>query len=101
MKVIGTIDLTPEGCKTEEGAKRVERTMNTLENTRAEMANRSVRFLSEYGSVIKQLAKCDDDGADIILTINELVLLGKQMNEDQEEFMLAVGNRPSRKKAQV
>jgi hypothetical protein len=68
--------------------------MLTLENSRAELANKALHFFRQYGDSIKHLDR------ELTEDVDEMVALGKQMADDQEEFMQAVAGRPSRK-AQV
>ena len=92
------IDLTPVGCRTPGGVARVTKAMEAWQNSQAELANGAMFFLKEYADDLRRLmTEFEEDSTEAIEELNALEALIATMVAKQEEFVLAVAGRPSRK----
>ena len=79
---VETIDITPESCKTPEGAAKVNDAMRALDNAIAEVANRAETVVQDY-----------DNPDQIENSMRELRESVKARRDAQEAFLRAVAGR--------
>ena len=94
-----TIDITPEGCKTPEGAKRVNEAMKTFGEAREEVARlatsliRNDTIVSMMRSVLE--AHGEDEAIDQLDSLSDAV---EACMKAEEAFLRAVSGAPDRPK---
>jgi len=80
------IDMTPEGCKTPEGAAKVNEAIRAFEDSAAALANAAMEFFDTYEDDILRMTRdweigsMKDDMADIRVMI-------QTRRKAQEEFL--------------
>lgn len=87
---LGTIDLTPVGCQTPEGAQRVEEAIDNFEDVTAAVANIAQEFLAAFDAGGAGLAH-EDGGAEL----SELREACRKRVRVQEEMLRAIAGRPN------
>jgi len=85
-KAVEGIILTPVGCSTPEGARRVNDTMQLFNDSTAQVANLADRFVSLEPLVSNELSD----------ELSELRAAVELRNERQEAFLRAVAGVPAR-----
>lgn len=86
---VTTIDITPAGCKTPEGAARVKQTMDAFEESHAQVANAATEFyrnLTNCYTYEEFREVMDDEGADLKTLI-------ERRSKAQDNFLRAVTGR--------
>lgn len=88
-----TIDITPVGCKTPEGVKRVNEAMNAWQSYQADVANDAAALLKEFGPGLT--LKPGGYGEEPVLqaVLEELGERVKAMLKAQDEFLKALAGR--------
>jgi hypothetical protein len=90
-----TIDLTPRGMQTPEGAERVRIAIQKFENATALLANAATEFLDEYGGILDDAAEEDVVGrGDFAEDLKGLRKLIERRQREQEQFLRAVAGAP-------
>jgi hypothetical protein len=85
-----TIDITPVGCQTPEGAARVAKAMKEFEDSAASLANASMEFFDTHEKDILHCMTMYEDVADDVHQIRALI--GARRRK-QEAFLRAVAGR--------
>jgi hypothetical protein len=79
-------DLTPIGCQTPEGAKRVNDTLDEWGHIQAAVANTAASFVTEYEYELSLIPNAAEDLAELKARIRE-------MNRLQDRFLRALAGR--------
>lgn len=86
-----TIDLTPEGCKTPEGAARVRKATQEFEDANAAVANKATEFLDTHEDDILHCMEMYEGIADDVRELRALIVARRKK---QDAFLRAVAGNP-------
>ena len=93
-----TIDITPVGCHTPEGAKAVAEAMKAFEDSAAALANATMQFLDEYQWDLKAAITSSRESSDFTIAairedLHQLEALAGGRKRAQERFLAAVAGQ--------
>lgn len=102
-----TIDLTPVGCKTQEGNERVNKVIDKLEKARTEVAQKTGEFVRENSRRIREALTDErflnrnasfsrDEANEILESLTNLEAKCNAVDELHDEFLRALSGRPPR-----
>ncbi len=85
-----TIDITPESCKTAEGAARVQKAMQEFEDSNAALANAATEFFDTHEDDILHCMEMYEGVAEDVHQVRALI--GARRRK-QDAFLRAVAGR--------
>ena len=94
-KAVETIDITPEGCKTPEGAKRVNDAMNAFQESREEVARLATALFRNKTYVMMRSvleAQDEQEALDYLDSLSDAV---EARLKAEEAFLRAIAGRIS------
>jgi hypothetical protein len=89
-----TIDLTPRGLTTPEGAKRVNTAVQELEAATVAFANEASEFFNEHRTTLLEIAD-DENYAALREAIHQMDALISARQRKQDDFLRAVAGHPA------
>lgn len=87
---VQTIDITPESCKTPEGAARVAKAMQEFEDSGAALANAAIEFFDSHE---EDLLHCMEMYEGVRDDVHQIRALIGARRRKQDAFLRAVAGR--------